>query len=416
MITYLVLDNGSYIECANRLADGGKNKVYYFTPYAKAYPTWDSYAPGLNFEYLEKVMYFFDYVDRADVVINFDVTMNDTIKFIRKMYPNKSVVGSAEAEKLEQDRWKLKRVIDAAGLPVQKSWHIKGITELAKLLKEHKEIFVKLSVFRGEQESFYAKDLESVKEKLKLLDIKFACHEEEIEFVCEEKIGKSVELGMDTIFSGGKFSDKCLLGIEISKSMYLAKSINYSELPKPMLDTANALTPILKKLDFRGFYSDEYKIVSKTKSYYLDICSRLMSPGSTGYVEWFKNFPELVRDIGLNKKVNIDIKYKYMAAIGLETDKALNEYLYIDIDKKDRDKVKFISATCDKKGNYYNVKGCSTAAVLVSNGNTWQEAVSNLKKYRDLVHIEGLNTDILNGIDVMCKKVIDDAKEYNIVF
>jgi hypothetical protein len=141
-----------------------------------------------------------------------------------------------------------------------------------------------------------------------------------------------------------------------------------------------------------------------------------MSPGSVGYVEWMKNWPELVRDIGLNKKIKLGLPYKYMAACGLETDKALNEYLYMDVAKKDRDKVKFISACCDKKGNYYNVKGNTTAAVLVAHGNTWQEAINTLMSYKDLVHVEGLNTDIMNGISKMTKEVIDDSKSYNIYF
>ena len=142
-MTFLCLDSGSYIDQCNALADGGKNKVFYFCPWQKSFPTYESFAPGVNFEYLEKVTYFFDYVEKADVIVNFDCVNNDTIKFLRKMYPKKSILGAGEAEKLELNRWSLKKVIHSVGLPVQKSWHIIGITELEKLLKEQKDIFVK---------------------------------------------------------------------------------------------------------------------------------------------------------------------------------------------------------------------------------------------------------------------------------
>ena len=105
-----------------------------------------------------------------------------------------------------------------------------------------------------------------------------------------------------------------------------------------------------------------------------------------------------------------------MAAIGLESPNALNEYLYIDVKKSDRDRVKFISTCCNKQGDYYTVKGTTTAAVLVSHGTSWQEAINNLKAYKDLVHIEGLNTDVIHGIGTMAKEVIDDCKTYNIYF
>ena len=415
-MNFLCLDSGSYVDHCNALADGGKNKVRYFTSWQKSFPTYDSYAPGVNFEYLEKVLYFFDHIEWADVIVNFDCVSNDTIKFLRKMYPKKSILGSGEAEKIELNRWALKKVINSVGLPVQESTHIIGVSDLTDFLKTHKDVFVKLNIFRGEQESFHVKDLDSVSEKLKVIDTKFACHEEEIEFVCEENIGKSIELGYDTIFSGGDYSDRGLLGIEVSKILYLAKSINYDQLPKPMFKTMESLRPVFKKLDFRGFLSSEEKIVSPNKSFFLDLCSRLMLPGSCGYPEWMKGWPELIRDIGYNKKIKLELPYKYMAAIGFESPNALNEYLYIDVKKSDRDKVKFESACCSKKGDYYSIKGMTTASVLVSHGASWQEAINNLKSYKDLVHVEGLNTDVINGIGTMAKEVIDDCKNYNIYF
>lgn len=413
---FLVLDQGSFIEAANRLANKGSNDVFYFSNWQKAFPTYDSYAPGVNFEYLKKELYFFDKVESSDCIICFDVSGNDTIKFLRKIYPNKSIFGSGEAEKLEQNRWKLKKVINGLGLPLQKSWHIVGIDALSKFLKDHNNIYVKLNIFRGEQESFFAKNLDAVNEKLKVIDTKFACHEDQIEFICEEEIGKSVEFGVDAVFSGNEYSDKAFLGIEVEKFLYIAKVIDFNDLPKPLKNTMDKFKPVFRRMNFMGFFSTEEKIVSSDKSYFLDICSRMMLPGSVGYVEWINNFTDVVYQCGLGKKVKLDIPYKYVAAVALESQNALNEYLHIDIKKSDRDKVKFVSACCDKKGNYYTVKGMTTAAILISNGKSWQEAISNLKSYRDLVNIEGLNKSILNGIEQPLKEIIGDAKKYGIDF
>src|ERR1700687_3581044 len=99
---YLVVDTGLFTDLANALADGGKNEVLYFTNWAAAaYPVLQDYGPGTGYDHLKKVLRLFDVdFDSVDCVINFDVGFNDFINYLRKEYPEKSIVGSGKGEVL----------------------------------------------------------------------------------------------------------------------------------------------------------------------------------------------------------------------------------------------------------------------------------------------------------------------------
>ncbi len=132
---YLVWDLGLYVEHANALWKNKDDRVLYFTPWANAFPKYIDYAVGKNFEHLEKILYFWDYVDKADCIVFFDVHGNDIANYLKKIYPDKSIYGSGLGERLENNRWALKKVIKKLGLPLQKSVHLKGVTELRNYLK-----------------------------------------------------------------------------------------------------------------------------------------------------------------------------------------------------------------------------------------------------------------------------------------
>ena len=58
MRKYLVLDTGLFVEQAAALADGGKNIVWYYTPWQNRLPKYSEYAIGKYFEHIEKVFYY----------------------------------------------------------------------------------------------------------------------------------------------------------------------------------------------------------------------------------------------------------------------------------------------------------------------------------------------------------------------
>lgn len=268
---FLVLDNGLYITQALGLAKGG-NKVYYFTNWPSAFPKYEEFAAGEGFEDegMENVLYPLRHFDTADCIVNMDVHGNDTIAFLRKKFPNKSIVGCGLGEVLENDRWGFKKIQKELGLKVQKTVKLKGVDELRKYLQENKDVYVKLNIWRESHESFYAKDYKSVELIINEIECAFGPRKNKYEFIVEEAIHSDVEVGFDGFFNGKDYLRPFFIGYEYNKNLYVAKVSE--EMPEQVKETMEKIKPILQKLDYRGPLSTEEKIVSKKEHYFLDMC------------------------------------------------------------------------------------------------------------------------------------------------
>ena len=69
MIKFLVYDFGLYVHQAEALADGGKNRVKYYTPWPGREPHYKDYCIGKNFGHLEKELYFEKFIDSLNSTI-----------------------------------------------------------------------------------------------------------------------------------------------------------------------------------------------------------------------------------------------------------------------------------------------------------------------------------------------------------
>jgi len=156
---FLVYDFGLSVEHAARLVKDG-HSVVYFTPWARGFPKFEDYAPGLNFDGLEKTLYFFDEIEKADCIVFFDIGAGDLCHYLRKTI-NKPIYGAGIGEKLENHRALLKEVMKKVGLPTPNYEVIKGVPQLREYLKAHPNKYVKLDIFRG--------DIECVDEKTEIL-------------------------------------------------------------------------------------------------------------------------------------------------------------------------------------------------------------------------------------------------------
>lgn len=411
-MNYLVEDpTGLFVEQANGLAAGGKNKVKYWTMWESA-QKFEWFAIGKGFDYLEKERYPQDWYDWADCIVNFGVTGQGQITHLRKVYPKKSIFGSGKCSKIEHDRWGLKKIIRDVGLPVNKTEKIIGVAELRKHLTKNKDKYVKINIDRGDVESFYAKDIDSVDLKLDELASMLGPFKEKYEFIVEDAIHTDVEIGYDGFFNGNDYLKPYFYGYEYKKQLYVARVSD--TLPKQLQETLDAFKPVLQKLDYRAGISTEEKIVSKSEHYFLDITCRLPSPLSALYQEYILNWPEVVYKIGLKQPVKLDIKHKYLASLPLGSEHANTNWVELDIDKKDRDHIKFVSA-CKNDGKYYAVKGYSEIVVVIAGGDTVDEVLGIIKKYADRVDADGLDKKSVFGIDHI-KDIIEDGKKLGLSF
>ena len=409
---YLVNDAGIFTDIAASLSDGGKNDVVLCSPWQTVYPSWKDFSSGIGFQGIRKQdkngnpLLFWEHIEWADCICNFDVGNNDQIGFLRKMYPNKSIWGSGRGERIENDRIFLKKLIDTLGLDQVPHKVIKGITALKAYIHTNPDKFVKINVFRGDMESFRAVDEDYNRADFLKLELTLGPAAEETLFIVEDMIDAKVEIGYDGFFAGTDYADKCFCGVEYAKNLYIARAMDYEELPDPIFDTMEALAPVLEKVDYRGAISTEERIVSQKEHYLIDVCSRLPSPLSALYPVFIKNWPEFVYKTGLKQECSVKIDTKYVGAFALTSQRGKEEYLPIEVKESDRDKIKFQSAMM-RDGRYHGVKGNDIIATLVAGGDSKEEVIDKLKEYSTLVSAPGLDTDAVNGIE----KILDIFKD-----
>lgn len=412
-MNYLVHDVGLYCEQANALAEGGKNKVRYFTPWTSKDPHYRDFVIGKGFEYLEKVLYFEDHIDWADAIVFLDVAGNSQCHYLRKNLPNKSVWGAGLGERLENDRVLLKQWCEKFELPVNKYHVCKGVTDLKEYLKKNPNKYIKINIFRGDMESFYAKDYESIEMVIDQIESAFGPHKEEYEFIVEDPIETDVEVGFDGFFNGTDYVRPYFVGYEYHKNLYIAHVTD--ELPVPLEETLSAFQPLFKKMGYRGALSTEEKIVSEKEHYFLDACMRLPNPLSALYPVVIGNWAEAVYKIGKGEEVELDVKHKYVGAYGLTSLNAMDNYIKVNIDPKHRDSVRYQMVAGRKDNCNYSVPGWPIVAILTAGGNSVDEVLTKLKESVKYVDAHQIEKDGLDSIDII-KDVIKQGEKVGIPF
>ena len=415
MIKFLVYDFGLYMTQANALADGGKNRVKYFTPWAGRDPHYKDYIIGKGFEYLEKELYFEPWKKWADVIVFFDVSGNSICHDLREQYGDKkSIWGCGKAELLENDRVLFKEWCKELGLDVNKYVVVKGVTELKKELKKSNgNRYVKVQIFRGDVETFFCEDYDSGES---IIDQEIIPHlgvdKEDFEFIVEEPIDKVAEPGADIFFNkhgvlGGFY------GYEVDKALYIGKRID-DELPEPLQETLDAFTPLLVKLGYAGALSTEEVFSADGKHIWIDACQRIPNPLGAlyGCNKVISNWPEFVAGVGRNEYIRPEINFKYVGAFPVSSCYAKDSYVKVDI--KDEDKVKY-QICCAKEKIVKSVPGWEVVGVLLGWGNTVDEVINMLKENAEYIKGHGVDTSPVNAIDNV-KEVIEKGKKVGINF
>lgn len=116
----------------------------------QAFPHANKALIGDGFEGIERILNFWDYIDKAHIVYCPDTHCGDMVNYLKKK--NYAVAGVGKAEQLELDRWKGRQIQKEIGLPTQGTVKITGLDALRKYLEKNKNKFIKLNIFRGDIE------------------------------------------------------------------------------------------------------------------------------------------------------------------------------------------------------------------------------------------------------------------------
>ncbi len=408
--TLLVYDNGLFVSMAVRLAKDFK-KVMYYSVWKNAFPKSNGALIGEGLDEIERVNNFFDAVEEADVIWFPDVYDGDLQIYLEEN--GKRVFGSKKGEELELLRWETKDHLKELGLPVQPVRRIIGLPKLREYLKANENKYVKVSIYRGDFETFCSHNYKLSEPLLDDLENHLGAKKYIEEFIVEDAIdGKDVvEVGYDGYTVDGKYPATGLFGYEIKDLGYCGVVKKYEDLSPLVTDFNAAISSTLEKYSYRNFFSTEIRVGKEKVPYMMDFCARTGSPPSELYQEMIKNMAEIIWYGSDGILIEPEFDSKYGIEVMIHSNWADGSWQAIYFPEEIKRFVKLRNMT-KINGTYYVVPQYSNLpeiGAVVALGSSIEECIKKVKGYID--QIEGYQIDIqIGSIDSMIQTIAAGEK------
>ena len=389
--TILVVCNPLFASMAERFArDFGRTLLW--IPHAGSFPTINRGLVGLGLKGVERVdSVFGPHFESVDLFLFVDLGHAPLQIQLEKM--GKRVFGTRNGEEMEVYRELCKKHMESIGLPVQPWTILKGITKLREYLKTHKDVHIKIDLWRGLTESFFSPSYEVVETKLDAIAHDMGAFKEELDFIVEENLPDCVEIGTDTFCIDGQYPEATLIGLEIKDQFYAGQMTKFSELHPVLRRWNEAMSPIFAKYGYRCSLSNELRITDDLKDYCIDATCRAPSPPSELWQELFVN----LSDIAWYGAEGIVVEPKPAAKWGVEviikSPWAKEHTLPVDFDEKYAQQIKLYNPAIVGGRRYVVCQEEDMAEVgaVVGWGNTLDEALDHAREAGESIKAYGVS-------------------------
>lgn len=345
-----IYDYGLFTDLAVRLAkDFGL--VYYCCPNKTAFPSLNQIYIGTGIENVERVYEIAECIDDVDVFVFPDVYSASVQSYLdAKEYP---VWGSRDGESMEVMRAWFMDLLAKVGLPVPKYEVVRGFSTLLDYLSSiDRKVWVKVSLIRGDIETFCVDDLDIRESFLDDLRVKLGPIKEAVSFVVEDDIEAVAEVGYDGYTIDGQFPGKCIEGVETKSKGYVGKVVSYKSLDRAVRYVNDKLSDTLRSFNYRNFFSTEIRVTKDGTPYLIDPCCRAGSPPSEIYFEAIKNLAEIIWEGAHGRLVEPEFEANYFAELILSSPWAEKNILAIDF-PKDIERFVKLRNCCLVDGKWY---------------------------------------------------------------
>lgn len=403
-LTALVVDNGLFVGFALRIAPHFKHLMYW-TPWQSAFPKSNQLLPGDGFDEMERVKNLFDAIEKADLVIFFDVYWGDLQeKLVRE---GKSVWGSRKGELLELNRMRSKKLLKEYGIQPSPAVAIHGLEDLRNYLKDHENVFVKISSNRGDFETFESKRYDLSEPKLDQLEHQLGAKKLIAEFVVEAAIEPAQEWGIDAFTIDGQWPIRTFSGFECKDVAFIGRVMEWDAIPQYLRDPNEKLSPFFEKHQYRGFFSTELRITPERETFLIDPCCRLPSPPNEIQQMVFDNWAEIIAAGANGQMVEPNTVHKYGVCAMIHSSFADQNWQSLKFPEDVRPFVK-LRNHCKIDGVDYVVPqavGLPEVGAVIGLGETLDEAMEHLKE--NAAQVEGyyleIKTESLDGMLETCE-------------
>lgn len=285
-----VIDKGLFLPIARRLARDAK-AVTYFTPHERSFPTVRD-CIGDGFDDIQRVSSPWHDAEDVDCWCFPDVGFSDLqIELLRQ---GKIVWGARDGDELELSRGKFLEALRKTGLPLPQYGKVSGITKLRDHLRDREDLWVKISRYRGDCETFHWRSWEEDESQLDQLAVRFGPYREHVVFYVFDPIDTEIEDGCDSYCIDGEFPSLVIHGMEAKDKAYLGAFQRFADLPEELRRVNEAFAPILRQYGYRSFFSTEVRITDQGDSYFIDPTCRAGSPPSQVMAEMIGNYGEII--------------------------------------------------------------------------------------------------------------------------
>lgn len=410
--TALIYDNGLFVELASRLARD-YSKVYYYMPWKNAFPRRQQAMIGEGVEGIERILDLWDVEDEVDTWIFPDVYDGDLVQFLRN--EGRAVWGIGPAEFLELDRWRTRELQHDIGVDAPKTQRVVGLKELRKALSKKENLWVKVSCFRGDMETFHHESPFVSAPFLDNLATRLGAAQEVMEFLLEEHI-EGVEVGYDGWTIDGNYPGLTSFGYEIKDLGYVGKVLPYAKLHPLLRQVNSALEPIFKEYGARGFMSTELRITKEKRAFLIDPCMRCGSPPTEGSMELWENLGEVIEAGAAGRIVDPKPKGKYFAMAMMHSSWATKHWTPVDVPADLKQWVKFRNLTVIDGKHYFVPQDVELPEIgaVVGIGDSLEEAIEQVDSVAE--EIEGFQIEVHNNSFEKAMEVVEEGRELGIEF
>jgi hypothetical protein len=386
--TCLVCDSGLFVSWALRLAREFGEVYYHNTSWKELSPRSNELLVGHGFDEITMVRDFWDIVPKIDVFVFPYIYQGDLQRELIRQ--GKRVWGSNRGEELELFRPEAKQEMLRLGMPVGDYEVILGLTNLKAYLQKHRNVYVKISVTRGDGESFHSPSYDEIKDRLREIEHELGEASEFVYFVVEQPIEPALEIGYDGYTVDGKFPAHAFNGVEIKDEALIGVMLPYESLEPRVRQVNEWLAPYLADVRYRGNISTEIRIGPDEQAYMIDFTARSGSPPGEALQEMVANWGEIIwrGSEGTVVDPEPDGDAKYFAQACIYSDHADEGWQAVRIPDEARRWVKLFFHTRLGDGLDYVIPQrakFSEIGWVVGQGPTVKAAIKQCQRHADMI-------------------------------
>lgn len=406
-----VFDQGLFCELARTLAKSF-GRVGYFRPYMDQFTKQNLFLVGSGIPNVERIEDFWGSLDDWDLFVFPDTNHGSEQAHLEKL--GKRVWGSRYGEDLELFRAETKEVLKREGFHVGPYKVIVGLANLREFLQNNSDVYVKISRFRGDFESFHSPNYPAIRLHLDKIAHQLGQAQDITEFVVEKAIPDAVEIGYDGYSVDGQFPAAACCGLEVKDKGYVGHFLAADKQPKQLSDINSKMVSLLAADRYRNFFSLEARVTKDGTPWVIDPCCRFGSPPSEMLQEMYTNLPDILWNGAEGKCVDPIPAAEWGAELILHAPEASETWQPVLFPPKLRDSVKLRNFSVIGGVHCVMPQGVRLPEIgaVVGLGNSMEEAIAKATEVSK--QLKGYGMDFFNDCFEEAQSSLEKLESYGI--